>query len=348
MAELSISNKYTVASLFSGIGGFCKAFQNVGFRIAWANEIDQFAALTYRKNFPEVTLYAKSITDLSVIGDQLESVDVLTAGFPCQPFSVAGNKDGFKDPRGNLFFEIIRLLKEFGNNRPKILLMENVKNLLTHNGGKTFSKILNEVQASGYWFKECNSKVLNTRVHTEIPQNRERLYMVALSWNDFDFNSFEFPEPATTRKEVSEFLEIDQPADPGHYFDETKKYGRLFAESMENGNQNSVYQLRRYYVRELKDFVVPTLTANMGEGGHNKPVIKDRWGIRNLTPTECLRLQGFGDEFRFPDAVSMSQQYKQVGNAVTVPLVEKLAMGCLNKLKSMEVAKSDRLEFSAQ
>ena len=123
------------------------------------------------------------ITDLSVAGDKLESVDVMTAGFPCQPFSVAGSKEGFKDPRGLVFFDIIRLLKEFGDERPKILIMENVKNLLTHNNGKTFARVVNEVQSAGYWFKDRNAAVLNTSTHTSIPQNRERLYMAAFSWD---------------------------------------------------------------------------------------------------------------------------------------------------------------------
>lgn len=332
-----MADKFTVGSLFAGIGGFCRAFKNVGFDVVWANENDPFATQTYMKNLPEVKLYTQSITELSVIKDAIEPVDVITAGFPCQPFSVAGNKLGFKDPRGKLFFEIVRLLKEFGPNRPKILLMENVKNLQNHNHKKTFNRILDDIQVVGYWFKPNNAVVLNTKDHTDIPQNRERLYMVAFSWDAFKKNDFKFPDPVDELRDIHEFFDLEQQADPEYYFDENSKYGRMFAESMASGNPESVYLLRRWYVRENKSDLVFTLTANMGEGGHNVPVIRDDWGIRKLTPIECLRLQGFkDDEFTFPDNLSKSQQYKQIGNAVTVTIVEELATECLNKLKMLK------------
>src|SRR5690606_12551946 len=120
---------------------------------------------------------------------RLEHVDVMTAGFPCQPFSIAGEKQGFADTRGQLFFEIVRILNEFGSDRPKILLLENVPYLLSHDKGRTFNRIVHEIQAAGYWFMPTkNHAVLNTYQHTVIPQNRERLYMVGLSWEHFDIN----------------------------------------------------------------------------------------------------------------------------------------------------------------
>lgn len=327
---------YTVASLFAGIGGFCFAFRNVGFKVLWANEKDPFAVQTYKHNFSDVHLYEQSITDLSVLKDQLEMVDVLTAGFPCQPFSVAGFQNGFNDSRGKLFFDIIRLLREFGKNRPKILLMENVKNLLTHDSGKTFSRIMAEIQSVGYWFKRKNVEVLNTLTHTNIPQNRERLYMAALSSEHFAFNDFRFPNKTNDKLFYRDLLDLNSPAEAEYYFEPGTQYWKLFDAEVNKNDPASVYQLRRFYVRELKNFVVPTLTANMGEGGHNKPVIKDAWGIRNLTPKECLRLQGFDvNKFFFPEGMSKTQQYRQVGNAVTVPLVESIAKECLAKLKSL-------------
>lgn len=324
----------TVASLFAGIGGFCSAFKKEGYRVAWANEIDSFAAKTYRHNYPDVRLLEKSIVALSVIKDQLEAVDVLTAGFPCQPFSVAGDKKGFSDPRGQLFFEIIRLLKEFGRDRPKILLLENVRNLLTHDKGRAFAKITDQIQSAGYWFMPVNSTVLNTRTHSEIPQNRERLFMVAFSWDAFDFNDFVFPETVAKQRERNDFLSLEAKAADDLYFDEESQYGKLFAESMASGSADSVYLLRRHYVRENKSESFFTLTANMGGGGHNVPVIRDQWGIRQLSPRECLRLQGFEDrDFEFPTEMSKTQQYRQIGNAVTVPLVQKLAKECLRQLQ---------------
>lgn len=333
---------FTVASLFAGIGGFCFAFKNAGFRVAWANENDVFAASSYQENHQGTKLFTKSIVDLSVNGDDLEPVDVLTAGFPCQPFSVAGQKAGFGDPRGKLFFEITRLLKEFGDKRPKIVVMENVKNLLHHDGGKTFNKMIEELKFAGYWCSIDNAAILNTETHTDIPQNRERLFIVALSWDFFDINDFEFPSPVGEKRKVQSFLDMDEPAPAEYYFDPKSKYGKLFVEKMSEGSPDSVYLLRRYYVRENRNNSVFTLTANMGEGGHNVPVIKDSWGIRKMTPIECLRLQGFSDSFVFPPDVSRSQQYKQVGNAVTVGLVEKIAWRCLEKLKSIAQEESTR------
>ncbi len=257
-------------------------------------------------------------------------MDVLTAGFPCQPFSQAGIKLGFDDVRGQVFFDIIRLIKEFGDDRPKILLLENVPHLLTHDRGRTFDRITQEIQAAGYWFMPMqNTGILNTKTHTNIPQNRERLYLIALSWDHFRTNDFDFPEPESVTLDYRSFLDLDRKADESFYFNDESRWKKLFEASIEAGDANSIYLLRRNYVRENKSNSVFALMANMGDGGHNVPVIQDSWGIRKLTPNECLKLQGFtGDEFSFPETVSKVQQYKQIGNAVTVPLVRKLAAEC--------------------
>jgi DNA (cytosine-5)-methyltransferase 1 len=326
--------RYTVASLFAGMGAFCKAFRDEGFEVLWANENDRFAVETYQCNFPETKLYTKSIEDLSAIADKLKHVDVMTGGFPCQPFSVGGSKEGFIDKRGRLVFEIIRLLRELGTERPKILLLENVPYLLNHDRGRTFTKIVQEIQQSGYWFLPTqNCAVLDTRIHTNIPQQRERLYMAALSWEHFDTNEFRFPDPVDETRDYREFLDLDVPAEDWCYFPADSKWGQMFQVAMESGDPERVYHLRRHYVREIKRPMIPTLTANMGDGGHNIPVIRDKWGIRKLTVRECLRLQGITEgDILFPKDLSRSQQYKQIGNAVTVPLVHKLATECRRQL----------------
>jgi DNA (cytosine-5)-methyltransferase 1 len=257
-------------------------------------------------------------------------VDVLTAGFPCQPFSVAGTKLGFNDERGRSFFEIMRLIREFGNDRPKILLFENVPHLLSHDRGRSFNRIAQEIQAAGYWFMPReNATVLNTKIHTNIPQNRERLYMVALSWDHFRTNTFNFPQAEPETLDYRTFLDLEQKPDDSFYFNDESRWKKLFEDSIEAGDADSIYMLRRNYVRENKSNSVFALMANMGDGGHNVPVIQDSWGIRKLTPIECLRLQGFSeDDFSFPALLSKVQQYKQIGNAVTVPLVRKLAAEC--------------------
>lgn len=309
----------------------------VGARVVWANEKDPFAVKTYEKNHCDVRLYDKGIEELSVLHDELEPIDVLTAGFPCQPFSVAGNKGGLNDPRGQVFFEIVRLLKEFGTKRPKILLFENVPGLLIHEKGATYAKMVNAIQAAGYWFMPPKAhSVLNTRKVTGIPQNRDRLYMVALSWDFFDSQCFRFPTDLDTpAKPLKEFLDLDERAPDDHYFDPDGRWGKLFTQSMDNGDPENLYLLRRYYVRESKNGTAFTLTANMGSGGHNVPVYRDSWGIRRLTTTECLRLQGFDPKsFAFPEDVSKSQRYKQIGNAVTVRLVKQLAKECIRLLRT--------------
>jgi DNA (cytosine-5)-methyltransferase 1 len=195
--------------------------------------------------------------------------------------------------------------------------------------------MVQEIQQAGYWFSPSrNSAVLDTRVHTNIPQQRERLYMAALSWDHFDVNQFRFPEPIAETRDYHEFLDLENPAEEWCYFPTDSKWARLFTEAMEAGDPQRVYHLRRHYVREIKRPMVPTLTAHMGDGGHNVPVIRDRWGIRKLTPRECLRLQGIEEgDIVFPPDMSRSQQYKQIGNAVTVPLVRKLAAECRRQLE---------------
>jgi DNA (cytosine-5)-methyltransferase 1 len=216
------------------------------------------------------------------------------------------------------------------------LLLENVPYLLNHDRGRTFARIVQEIQQAGYWFLPGrNSAVLDTRVHTDIPQQRERLYMAALSWDHFDTNEFRFPEPVAETKDVRSFLDLDKRAEDWCYFPADSKWMQLFKDAMEAGDPQRVYHLRRHYVREIKRPMVPTLTAHMGDGGHNVPVIRDSWGIRKLTVRECRRLQGLNDdELVFPPELSRSQQYKQIGNAVTVPLVRKLANECRRRLEA--------------
>jgi DNA (cytosine-5)-methyltransferase 1 len=332
----------TVGCLFAAIGGFCRAFQKVGATVAWANEKDRFAAETFRLNFPAVRYLNKPVEELTVRGDQLQPVDVVTAGFPCQPFSVAGEKKGFKDERGLLFLHIIRIIKEFGQNKPKILLLENVKNFKTHDKGRTFKRVQTEIQKAGYWFTEANVSVMNTAAYTNIPQNRDRVFMVALSCNHFAANTFQFPKPLPkgSLRKVKEFLDLDRKADDSFYFKPGSQYYPYFEEAIAAGERDSIYQLRRSYVRENKSDMCFTLMANMGDGGHNQPVVKDRWGIRKLTPRECARLQGYEDNwFKIPNELSKTQIYKQIGNSVTVPLVVRLAQNVVADLATLNLQK---------
>ena len=313
----------TAGCLFSGMGGFSHALRRAGIRTLWANEINTYACHSFRFNYDDVDLIEGDVRDLSVDKHKLSPVFILTAGFPCQSFSQAGNKAGFEDERGQCFYEIPRLLKEFGDERPLILLLENVPNLVNGGRGMWFDKIIHEIQKAGYWFKKHSCRVLNTVELTGIPQHRPRLFMVAFSTAYFSANFYEFPDKKVERYDIDKFIDRSSKASSNHYLDEGSRYYQTINKEMERGNANGVFQLRRHYARENKNLICPALTANMGGGGHNKPFVKDPWGIRRLTVQECLRLQGFRD-YIFPDSVSEQEQYRQIGNAVTVPLAESL------------------------
>lgn len=318
----------TAACLFAGMGGFAAGLRQAGITPVWASEQDRFACSTFRHNHPDTRMIEKDVRELSVVGDSLEPVDILTAGFPCQTFSVAGKKAGFDDERGRLFDEIIRIIKEFGDNKPKILLMENVPNLQHGNGGQWFDAIVSEVQFAGYWFDgRSSAAILNTAKISPLPQERKRLFMVGLSTSFFFANGFQFPQANGAADKLSRYIKRSRKADASDYLPEDNRYCEYICRKMKEGNEQSIYNLRRYYVRENPS-KCPTLTANMGGGGHNVPFIKDRWGIRRLTVGECAALQGF-DEYEFPENVPGKERYRQIGNAVSVPVATKLGAECV-------------------
>ena len=309
--------KYTVGELFAGIGGIGLGFQQAGFELFWANEIDERACLTYSKNFTHKIINE----DIKLISTKsLDHVDVITAGFPCQAFSIAGYRKGFSDERGSLFFDIIRFLRDI---RPKVLFLENVKNLLSHNNGQTYRTIQETLITAGYY--TC-SKVLNTLEYSNIPQNRERLYIVCFRNENFAKN-FTFPLQQHGIMDIHDLLDtnVDE-----KYFYTNNKLNTVLKETITDSN--TFYQWRRKYVRTNKNRVCPTLTANMGTGGHNVPLILDKnQKIRKLTPRECARFQGFPDSFVLPEQLPDSALYKQIGNSVTVPVIKAIA-NCIMKV----------------
>lgn len=302
--------KMTLGSLFAGIGGIELGFKKVGFDCVWAVEMDQKACETYKANHQNIIIN-KDINDVKL--NTLADIDILTAGFPCQAFSVAGYRKGFNDERGNVFFGILRYLEYF---KPKIVFLENVKNLKTHDKGKTLKIILKELQKLGYFVKY---EILNTAKYGNIPQNRERIYMIGF----LDFNIYEefnFPSEVKLTKSIQKLL--DKKASEEFYYVNTKYY-EILKENMKN--KNTLYQWRRHYVRENKSNLCPTLTANMGTGGHNVPLVIDNRDIRKLTPRECARFQGFPDSFDLPSTLSNASLYKQIGNSVSVSVIEAIA-----------------------
>ncbi len=303
-----------VISLFAGIGGICQGFKNAGFNVIWANEIDKNACITYKENHKETLLVNDDINNINI--DHIPDCDVLTAGFPCQAFSIAGHRKGFNDDRGNLFFNIVKILSE-KTNKPKVIFLENVKNLISHDEGRTFKIIQEELINLGY---KLHYKVLNTYEYGNIPQNRERIFIVGFLDENM-FKNFIFPEKQLLKRTISSMLEISK-VDNKFYYTESSPYYEGLIEAIKK--DNTLYQIRRVYIRENKSNLCPTLTANMGTGGHNVPLIKDSFGIRKLTPRECFNFQGFNKDFVFPKLAN-SHLYKQAGNSVSVTVVEKVA-----------------------
>lgn len=305
--------KFRTLDLFAGIGGIRLGFEKAGFETVFANDFDSQCKYTYDANFKTSKLIVEDIKSIGI--DDLPDFDFLLGGFPCQAFSIAGYRQGFKDEkeRGNLFFNIKKILKA---RRPEGFLLENVKNLRGHDGGKTFKIITETLEDLGYHIKY---KVLNSMEYGNVPQNRERIYIVGFKNKNYTDN-FEFPKPQKLKVKVTDLLEKNVPEK--YYYNGKPLYAKLEGFVNEMGK---VYQWRRQYVRENKKGVCPTLTANMGMGGHNVPIIKDKFGIRKLTPRECFRIQGFPKNFKIPENLSDSALYKQAGNSVTVSVIEAIA-----------------------
>lgn len=315
------SKKITALSLFAGIGGICQGFMKAGVDILFANDIDKYACITYRTNF-EHGIVQKPIED--VLPDEIPDVDLAIFGFPCTSFSIAGYRKGFEDEKsGNLFFEAFRIIKA---KKPSAIFIENVKNLVSHDKGNTFKVIKESLESEGYYLKY---KVLNSMNYGNVPQNRERIYIVGFKDKN-SFNRFEFPDPIERTKTIKDIIKPNEKKEDKYYY-ENSKYYPMLKEAMVN--KETVYQLRRVYVRENKNNVSPTLTANMGTGGHNVPLVIDDYGIRKLTPRECLLLQGFPEDFKIPENVSNGQLYKQAGNSVTVPVIERIAKNMINAME---------------
>jgi DNA (cytosine-5)-methyltransferase 1 len=307
--------------LFAGIGGIRLGFEKAGFKTVFANDFDIPCKITYDLNFPRTKLIVEDIKKIDI--DDLPKFDFLLAGFPCQAFSIAGYRQGFNDKkgRGNLFFDIARIIDA---RKPEGFLLENVKNLKSHDGGKTFKIIEKTLQNLGYHTK---TRVLNSMKYGNIPQNRERIYIVGFKNKNYA-DKFCFPEEARLTKKIPDLLE--KKVSEKYYYNGKPLYKKLKNFVKEEGK---VYQWRRQYVRENKSGVCPTLTANMGMGGHNVPIIRDKKGIRKLTPFECARIQGFPENFRLPP-ISDSALYKQFGNSVSVPVIEAVAKQMMNAMES--------------
>lgn len=308
------------ASFFAGVGGIDLGFSKAGFETVYANEFDPFAADTFECNF-SIKVDRRDINEVPT--SEIPDFDIMLAGFPCQAFSIAGYRQGFDDEkgRGNLFFQLTRIIREKAavGKAPRVCFFENVKNLVGHDNGNTFKVICNELDKLGY---QIEQRVMNACEYGNIPQNRERIYIVAFREQD-DYERFKMPLPVELTTTLRDVIEFDQNVDDKFYYKEDCYFYDKLVETIKN--HGTVYQWRRVYVRENKSNLVPTLTANMGTGGHNVPLIYTTDGrYRKLTPRECFNVQGFPKDFVLPDQ-SNAKLYKQAGNSVVVPVIQRIA-----------------------
>lgn len=305
---------FTFIDLFAGIGGFRIAMQNVGGKCVYSSEWDDNARKTYFHNFGEVPF--GDITKESTKSFIPDKFDVLCGGFPCQAFSIAGYQKGFEDTRGTLFFDVAEIIRR---KRPKAVYLENVKNLYTHDDGRTFAVIKGTLEELGY---VVYHKVMNAMEYANVPQNRERIFIVCFDPLQVpDYGKFSFPKKEELTRTIADCIDYSV-KDPSFFYGEKFPHWEELKRDMTS--RDTLYQWRRQYVRENKNNVCPTLTANMGTGGHNVPLILTDDGIRKLTPKECINFQGYPEKYTFPCNIANSAKYKQAGNSVVVPLITKV------------------------
>lgn len=304
--------KYDTISLFAGIGGFDLGFSNAGFNVIWANDFDKYACETFRYNIGDYIIHA----DINNIIDKIPKHDVLIGGFPCQPFSTLGNLKGFDDDRGTLFFMIKEILLKSDT---KVAVLENVKNFVAHDKGRTLERVKAELEEIGY---KVYHKVLNS-ADFGIPQRRNRLFIVAINKKYFKDVEFEFPTSIPLETITQDLLdeEVDE-----KYFVSKKLIKTILEVGNKPYNRNPT----------IDQAISKTLTATMHKmhranqdnyitDDYNYSKCKsDKTNIRRLTPNECRKLQGFPSDWK--QVVSDTQAYKQFGNAVTVDVAYNIAL----------------------
>lgn len=316
--------------LFAGIGGIRLGFDQAfgdKLKTVFVSEWDENAQKTYKANFDDAFEIAGDITEIQET--DVPSFDICLAGFPCQAFSLAGQRKGFEDDykglsRGTLFFDVARIC---ALHKPQVIFCENVKGLVIHDKGRTFRIIKGTLEELGYTVHE---KVLNSR-DFGVPQNRERIYIVAFR-NDIDSTSFCFPESTDSSKRIRDIIE-EQPVSAKYYLSdvyvETLRRHRARHEAKGHGFG--------YEIRDWEDVAGAIVCGGMGRERnllidkrqtdltpvtHIKGKINGE-GIRKMTPREWARLQGYPDSFRLP--LSDVHLYKQLGNSVSVPVIRAIA-----------------------
>lgn len=310
------------ADLFCGIGGFRIGFDLLNYECVFSSDIDKKTAETYELNFNDNPLNDITKTDARDIPD----FDVLSAGFPCQPFSIAGHRRGFKDTRGTLFFDIERIISE---KKPKAFLLENVKGLVNHDNGDTLKTILNTIATTVNGVKNTEKYKNNINYHVfcqvlnsiefGVPQHRERIYIIGFR----EKVNFSFDDLKKKDENLSKVIEKNVTGHRVSSIAEKNIINNLKQKDKKIDLNNPyllAYEIRPSRCSFRFDGYSPCLTAKMGTGGNNVPVIFQQ--MRKFTTKECLLIQGFPKTFKIED--NNLNSYKQIGNSVSVPLTNQL------------------------
>ena len=315
---------YKFIDLFAGLGGFRIALENQNCACVFSSEIDKQVASVYMNNFSDIP--HGDITKIST--EDIPDHDILCAGFPCQAFSIAGLRKGFEDTRGTMFFEVARILKD---KHPKAFILENVKGITNHDNGKTLKIIEGILDDTGYFFK---SKVLNAK-DFNIPQHRERWYCVGIRKDlKISISSFNFPKSELLTTTLRSIIQDNIKDDKYFISDICKSHINKFIKikNIDVRPDTLAYEIRPSRCQFKCDGISPCLTAKMGTGGNNIPVVVSQ--MRKLTENECLQIMGYPKTYKIGRG---SAAYKQIGNSVVVPIVEKIAQSLVNLLSMEEL-----------
>ncbi len=305
---------FTFIDLFAGIGGIRIPFEELGGECVFTSEFDNFAQETYKENFGDFPS-----GDITKIDEKdIPPFNILLAGFPCQPFSNAGLKKGFDDIRGTLFFDIARIVK---HHKPEVLFLENVKGFRSHDKGKTFSVVKELLEDLGY---KVFFEILNAR-NFGVPQNRERIYIIAFLDNEINFK---YPNKKNTKTRLGDILEEN--VDEKYTISDRLWAGHQRRKKEHKAKGNGF----GYCLFDENSEYTSTMSARYYKDGSEILIKQKDKNPRKLTPKEALRLQGFPEDYLFP--VSDTQAYKQCGNSVSVPVIREVAK---NIIKVMEFNK---------